>query len=115
VPGTPQEGDPQIYVALLSAIRHAEKNVFITTAYFDPTEEARQVLAEAARRGVDVELSVEGETDSEATLAAGRSRYAELLQAGVNISDAARCLPARQNCNHRQRVVDRRLVQSRYS
>jgi cardiolipin synthase len=87
VPGTPQEGDPQIYVALLSAIRHAEKNVFITTAYFDPTEEARKVLADASRRGVDVRLSVEGETDSELTLNAGRSRYDELLRAGVKISE----------------------------
>ncbi len=87
VPGTPQQGDPQIYVALLSAIRHAEKNVFITTAYFDPTEEARQVLADAARRGVDVQLSVQGETDSEMTLNAGRSRYDELLRAGVKISE----------------------------
>ena len=87
VPGTPQEGDPQIYVALLSAIRHAEKNVFITSAYFDPTPEARQVLGDAARRGVDVQLSVEGETDSQATLDAGRSHYGELLKAGVKISE----------------------------
>jgi cardiolipin synthase len=87
VPGTPQEGDPEIYVALLSAIRHAEKTVSITTAYFDPTEEARQVLADAARRGVEVRLSVEGETDSQLTLNAGRSRYDELLRAGVKISE----------------------------
>jgi cardiolipin synthase len=85
VPGTPQQGDPQIYVALLSAIRHAEQKVWLTTAFFDPTEEARQVLAEAARRGVDVELSVPGESDSQLTLAAGRSRYGELLEAGVKI------------------------------
>jgi cardiolipin synthase len=85
VPGTPQQGDPQIYVALLSAIRHAQTRVWLTTAYFDPTEEARQVLADAARRGVDVELTVPGETDSYATLAAGRSRYDELLRAGVKI------------------------------
>ncbi len=87
VPGTPQEGDPQIYVALLSAIRHAEKNVWLTTAYFDPTQEALQVLADAARRGVDVELSVEGQTDSALTLDAGRSHYHELLDAGVKISE----------------------------
>ncbi len=85
VPGTPQAGDPQIYIALLSAIRHAESKVWLTTAFFDPTEEARQVLAEAARRGVDVELTVPGESDSQVTLAAGRSRYAELLEAGVKI------------------------------
>jgi cardiolipin synthase len=85
VPGTPQQGDPEIYIALLSAIRHAEKNVWITTAFFDPTEEARRVLAGAARRGVDVELSVPGQSDSQVTLAAGRSRYDELLRAGVKI------------------------------
>lgn len=87
VPGTPQEGDPQIYIALLSAIRRAQKNVWLTIAYFDPPEEARQVLEAAARRGVDVELSVGGESDSQVTLAAGRSRYSELLSAGVKISE----------------------------
>jgi cardiolipin synthase len=87
VPGTPQEGDPQIYVALLSAIRHAQKTVHLTTAYFDPTEEARKVLADAARRGVEVKLSVEGQTDSQLTLSAGRSHYDELLRAGVAISE----------------------------
>jgi len=85
VPGTPEAGDPQIYIALLSAIRHAEQKVWITTAFFDPTEEARQVLADAARRGVDVQLLVPGESDSQLTLAAGRSRYQELLDAGVKI------------------------------
>lgn len=85
LPGSPQDGDPEIYVALLSAIRRARHNVWLTTAFFDPTEEARAVLADAARRGVDVELSVPGESDSQATLAAGRSRYQELLDAGVKI------------------------------
>jgi cardiolipin synthase len=87
VPGTPQMGDPQIYVALLSAIRRAERNVWLTAAYFDPPEEARHVLEDAARRGVDVRLSVGGESDSQLTLAAGRSRYDELLKAGVKISE----------------------------
>jgi cardiolipin synthase len=87
VPGTPQQGDPQIYVALLSAIRRAQKNVWLSAGYFDPPEEARHVLEAAARRGVDVELSVQGESDSQLTLAAGRSRYEELLKAGVKISE----------------------------
>jgi cardiolipin synthase len=85
VAGTPQQGDPEIYVALLSAIRNAREHVWLTTAFFDPTEEARHVLADAARRGIDVQLIVPGQSDSEVTLAAGRSRYDELLRAGVKI------------------------------
>ena len=84
-PGTPQEGEPQIYVALLSAIRHAQSRVWISTAFFDPTEEERQLLIDAARRGIDVQLIVPGESDSQATLAAGRSHYEELLKAGIKI------------------------------
>src|SRR5581483_10443315 len=53
--------------------------------YFDPTPEEEEVLKDAARRGVDVELIVPGQTDSEATLAAGRSHYAGLLAAGAKI------------------------------
>ena len=85
VPGTPQQGDPEIYVALLSAIRHAERSVWLTTAYFDPPPEALRVLRDAALRGVDVQLVVQGQSDSDLTLAAGRSHYTELLQAGVKI------------------------------
>ena len=83
--GTPQEGDPQIYIALLSAIRHATSRVWFSTAYFDPTPEDEATLKAAARRGVDVELIVQGQSDSQATLAAGRSHYAALLAAGVKI------------------------------
>lgn len=85
VQGAPERGDPEIYVALLSAIRNAESRVWLTTAFFDPTPEDLQVLKDAARRGVDVELIVQGQSDSEATLAAGRSHYAELLEVGVKI------------------------------
>lgn len=83
--GTPQAGDPEIYIALLSAVRHAETRIWISTAFFDPTPEDVEVLKAAARRGVDVELIVQGQSDSQATLAAGRSRYADLLEAGVKI------------------------------
>jgi cardiolipin synthase len=85
VPGAPDKDDPEIYVALLSAMRHAEKRIWLTTAFFDPTAEDIQVMKEAARRGIDVELQVPGESDSQVTLAAGRSHYADLLQDGIKI------------------------------
>ena len=84
-PEAPQKGDLQIYIALLSAIRHARSRVWISTAYFDPTPEDEEVLKGAAHRGVDVELIVQGQSDSQATLAAGRSHYAGLLAAGIKI------------------------------
>ncbi|HLG90122.1 MAG TPA: phospholipase D-like domain-containing protein [Alphaproteobacteria bacterium] len=84
-PEAPQKGDLQIYIALLSAIRHARSRVWISTAYFDPTPEDEEVLKSAAHRGVDVELIVQGQSDSQATLAAGRSHYAGLLAAGIKI------------------------------
>jgi cardiolipin synthase len=84
-PEAPQKGDLQIYIALLSAIRHARSRVWISTAYFDPTPEDEEVLKDAAHRGVDVELIVQGQSDSQATLAAGRSHYAGLLAAGIKI------------------------------
>ncbi len=85
VPGAPQQGDPEIYVALLSAIRHAQSKVWISTAFFDPTDEERQALRDAVGRGVDVQLIVPGVSDSQLTLAAGRSHYTELLKAGIKI------------------------------
>ena len=76
---------PRYYAALLSAIRNAEKTVWITTAYFVPTEDELRDLKDAARRGVDVRLMLPGESDSQMALAVGRSDYGGLLRAGVKI------------------------------
>jgi cardiolipin synthase len=82
---TPERGIPRYYVTLLSAIRNAEKTIWVTAAYFVPTDQEEEDLMAAARRGVDVRLLLPGESDSERALAVGRSHYSNLLAAGVKI------------------------------
>lgn len=74
-----------IYLTLLSAIDHAERFVHLTNAYFAPDPKLIESLVAAAQRGVDVELVLPGKTDSWLLYHAGRSHYAELLDAGVRI------------------------------
>jgi cardiolipin synthase len=74
-----------VYVALISAIENAEKEVLIMNPYFVPHESLRDALAQAARRGVDVRLVLPGYSDSKLAYHAGRSFYDALLEAGVKI------------------------------
>jgi cardiolipin synthase len=76
---------PRYYATLLSAIRNAEKTIWITTAYFVPTDEELRDLTDAAARGVDVRLMLPGKSDSNLALAVGHSDYGALLKAGVKI------------------------------
>lgn len=76
---------PRYYATILSAMQNAEKNIWITAAYFVPTEEERRALVAAARRGVDVRLMLPSQSDSDLALAVGRSHYGELLKAGIKI------------------------------
>jgi cardiolipin synthase len=85
VGSTPDKGVPRFYVTLLSAIRNAEKNVWLSTAYFVPTDQEEEDLIAAARRGIDVRLLLPSDSDSKMALAVGRSHYGDLLEAGVKI------------------------------
>jgi cardiolipin synthase len=85
IAGTPDDGVDAAYVALVSAIESAENRVRITNAYFVPAKDVREALELAARRGVDVELILPSRLDSWVVLAAGRSYYEDLLEAGVKI------------------------------
>jgi cardiolipin synthase len=73
------------YSSLLAALRNARQSIRITTAYFVPPRRLLNALERAARRGVDVRLLLPGISDSWPALAAGRSFYGRLLQAGVRI------------------------------
>jgi cardiolipin synthase len=85
VGSTPDKEVPRFYVTLLSAIRNAEKNVWLSAAYFVPTDQEEDDLSAAARRGIDVRLLLPGDSDSKMALAVGRSHYGNLLKAGVKI------------------------------
>ena len=71
---------------LALSIASARRRLYVTNAYFIPHADFVQLLAEAARRGVDVRILTNGErTDVKSTWLAGRSRYETLLAAGVRI------------------------------
>ncbi|MGS1106436.1 phospholipase D-like domain-containing protein [Achromobacter anxifer] len=74
-----------VYLTLMSAFESAQEYIHITMAYFVPDPAFIEVLADAARRGVDVALVLPGFSDSSLVFHAGRSHYAELLEAGVKI------------------------------
>ncbi len=82
---TPDDPLPRYYATLLSAISSADSRLWLTTAYFVPTDEEVKGLIKAARRGVDVRLLLPGQSDSALALARGHSHYEDLLNAGVKI------------------------------
>ena len=96
IDGAPEDGQPLIYRTLLASIALAQRSVHMTTGFFVPTPDMLHVLEAAARRGVDVQLIVPGESDSTMALWAGRARYGELLDAGVRLHERqARILHAK--------------------
>ncbi|MDY6982024.1 MAG: cardiolipin synthase [Pseudomonadota bacterium] len=82
---TPDDDFHQIYVTLLSALEHAEKQAYLTNAYFAPDPQFMQALIDAAQRGVDVRLILPSRSDSSLVFHAGRAKYGRLLKAGVRI------------------------------
>ncbi|MFZ1244878.1 MAG: cardiolipin synthase [Azonexus sp.] len=82
---TPDDPYSLIYLALISAIGNAEKQIQLTNAYFVPDPQLIKVLIDAAERGVDVQLILPGHSDSQIVFQAGRSNYSKLLKAGVKI------------------------------
>jgi len=66
-----------IYVTLMSAIRNAQTNIYITDAYFAPGAQTVEALEAAARRGVDVRLLLPGRNNEPLIGAAGRDAARE--------------------------------------
>jgi len=87
VPSGPSEPYSRLYTLLLAAIDAARRSVHLTMAYFAPTPEMIDALADAARRGVDVQLVLPSRSDFRPVLYAGRSHYGRLLEAGVQIHE----------------------------
>jgi cardiolipin synthase A/B len=82
---SPQQDTSRYYVTVISAFRHAERRIWLTTAYFVPTTEEKEELIKAARRGVDVRLILPAVSDAPQAIAVARSHYSDLLEAGVRI------------------------------
>ena len=101
-PPEERESDGDVYAGILHAaptigstvaerfvalsIAASQRRLWISNAYFVPSEEQSRLLQAAARRGVDVRiLTCNEHGDSKATYYAGRGRYEELLTSGVRI------------------------------
>ncbi len=82
---SPDDEYSLIYVTLIAAITHAEKQVYITNAYFVPDPQLIKALLDAAARGVDVRLILPSQSDSSIVFHAGRWHYSDLLRGGVKI------------------------------
>ncbi|MDO8786479.1 MAG: cardiolipin synthase [Sulfuritalea sp.] len=82
---TPDDPYCLIYLTLISAIGNAERQVYLTNAYFVPDPQLLKALIDAAGRGVDVRLLLPSHSDSELVFQAGHSHYSGLLDGGVKI------------------------------
>jgi len=78
-------GGHEMYKAYMAAIRNARSRIWITQAYFVPSQELLEALREAARRGVDVRLVLPAVSDHPIVQAASRSHYGFLLEAGIRV------------------------------
>lgn len=71
---------------LTLALRSARSRLYITNSYFVPNRDFRQLLIDAAARGVDVRILTVGRlTDVKTPWLAGRTSYEELTEHGVRI------------------------------
>jgi cardiolipin synthase len=71
---------------LALSVAGARERLYVTNAYFAPDRNFTALLADAARRGVDVRVLVGGpRTDVNVTRLAARARYDRLLSTGVRI------------------------------
>lgn len=71
----------------IDAIAGARSSVWLVTPYFYPGGAFRQALREAARRGVEVHLLLQGKVDYRLAALAARVLYDELLRHGVHIHE----------------------------
>lgn len=84
----PAKGMPLYYATLVSAIQHAEKEIYLSSAYFVPTHDQKTMLIAAAKRGVDVHLLLPGISDSAVAIRVQHSHYEDLLENNIHIYES---------------------------
>ena len=80
------EGSESVRLMYLLSIASAKKSIRLEAAYFVPDDLSVQTFVAARQRGVSIEIIVPGpHTDTKIVQSASRSRWGELLDAGVQI------------------------------
>ncbi|MGH7437461.1 MAG: cardiolipin synthase [Polyangiaceae bacterium] len=87
VPSGPDTRTEAIQRLFVGAISGATREVAVTTPYFVPNESLRVAMELAAMRGVRVRLVLPSKSNHAVTFHAGRSFYAPLIDAGVEVSE----------------------------
>jgi cardiolipin synthase A/B len=83
---SPREGSDSARLMFLLSIASAQRQILIANSYFVPDDGCVDALVAARQRGVRVEVIVPGpHTDTAITRRASRSRWGNLLKAGVRI------------------------------
>jgi cardiolipin synthase len=85
VPSNPDSLGSTIVDKYLLAINSARESIAITCAYFLPPLVLRRALVNAARRGVQVRLILQGTTDTPLVRTISIGYYGRLLKHGVEI------------------------------
>jgi cardiolipin synthase len=75
--------------AYIQAIESAQARIWLVTPYFYPGREFRRALCEAARRGVQVRLLMQGKPDYRLAAMAARVLYDGLLRCGIEVYEYA--------------------------
>ncbi len=74
----------EIKRSFINHVRHANKCVWISTAYFAPSRSLRKTLCRSARRGIDVRILIPGSiTDNPMARYNGQRYYTRFLKAGI--------------------------------
>ena len=74
-----------MYTMFLLAISSARRSIYITNPYFLPDDRMGQALTEAPSRGVRVVVLLPGAIDNNIVRQASRSKFGDLLKAGIEI------------------------------
>ena len=81
-----REGSESVRMMYLLSIAAATRSILLSVAYFVPDDLSVEMIVDARKRGVRVEIIVPGPiTDAEMVKWASKSRWGDLLEAGVEI------------------------------
>jgi cardiolipin synthase len=85
---SPTGGSESMHLMYHMAITAAKRSIHLSSAYFVPDALTVKALVAAVQRGVKVQIITPGGTiDSDVVRSASRSRWGDLLKAGVTISE----------------------------
>ena len=81
---SPRDGSETARLMYLLSIASAKKQILMSNAYFVPDELSVKTFVSAAKRGVKIQIITPGKiTDTKIVRAASRSKWGDLLKAGV--------------------------------